>query len=51
VGSDSIPDSIIDKTVVIHAEPDDYVSQPAGKAGERIACGVIQAIPETLVTD
>lgn len=28
-------------TLVIHAEPDDYISQPAGNAGARIACGVI----------
>lgn len=26
---------------IIHANPDDYISQPAGNAGERIACGVI----------
>src|SRR5690625_2807734 len=29
-------------TLIIHADPDDYISQPAGDAGERIACGVIQ---------
>ncbi|WP_245243123.1 superoxide dismutase family protein [Pararhodobacter sp. SW119] len=28
--------------MVIHADPDDYESQPAGDAGERIVCGVIQ---------
>lgn len=33
---------IIDKTVVIHAMPDDFTTQPAGGAGEKIACGVIQ---------
>lgn len=27
--------------VVIHAGPDDYRSQPAGNAGDRIACGVL----------
>ncbi|MEC5424112.1 superoxide dismutase family protein [Virgibacillus sp. C22-A2] len=27
--------------LVIHSEADDYSSQPAGEAGERIACGVI----------
>ncbi|TQS72035.1 superoxide dismutase family protein [Ornithinibacillus gellani] len=27
---------------VIHAKPDDYVSQPSGDAGDRIACGVIK---------
>jgi Cu-Zn family superoxide dismutase len=29
--------------VVIHADPDDYKSQPAGNSGKRIACGVIRA--------
>lgn len=28
--------------IVIHAGPDDYKSDPAGNAGDRIACGVIQ---------
>lgn len=32
---------LIGKTIVIHAAPDDFVSQPAGNAGDRIACGVI----------
>jgi Cu-Zn family superoxide dismutase len=26
--------------VVLHGNPDDLVSQPAGNAGPRIACGV-----------
>jgi len=34
--------SIVGKTLVIHAGPDDYKSQPAGGSGDRIACGVIQ---------
>jgi Cu-Zn family superoxide dismutase len=29
--------------VVIHAKPDDYRTDPAGNAGDRIACGVISA--------
>lgn len=28
--------------VVIHADPDDYVTDPAGNAGDRIACGVLR---------
>ena len=28
---------------ILHAQSDDYVSQPGGNAGDRIACGVIQA--------
>jgi len=30
-------------SVVIHVHPDDYTTDPAGAAGERIACGVIEA--------
>jgi Cu-Zn family superoxide dismutase len=29
--------------LVIHAGVDDYVTDPAGNAGDRIACGVIAA--------
>lgn len=29
--------------IVIHAAADDYLSDPAGNAGDRIACGVITA--------
>ncbi|MFD1020523.1 superoxide dismutase family protein [Thalassobacillus hwangdonensis] len=29
-------------SIVIHAGPDDGMSQPSGDSGERIACGVIQ---------
>ncbi len=32
---------IVGKTLVIHSDPDDFRSQPAGNAGEKIACGVI----------
>lgn len=28
-------------TLIIHADPDDYISQPAGNSGERIVCGII----------
>lgn len=34
-------DEIIGKAVIIHENPDDYVSQPSGAAGRRLACGVI----------
>ncbi len=33
---------ILEKTVVIHALPDDFRTQPAGGAGEKIGCGVIK---------
>lgn len=32
---------IIGKTVVIHSDPDDFHTQPAGNAGKKIACGEI----------
>ena len=28
--------------IVIHAQPDDHVTQPIGGAGDRVACGVIE---------
>ena len=37
------PTSIIGRGLVIHADPDDYKSQPAGNSGARIACGVIKS--------
>lgn len=33
---------VMGKTVVVHANFDDFSSQPAGNAGEKIACGVIR---------
>ncbi|EEF62747.1 superoxide dismutase family protein [Pedosphaera parvula] len=34
--------SIINRSLVVHEGADDYVSQPAGNSGARVACGVIQ---------
>jgi len=36
------PASIIGRGLIVHADPDDYKTQPTGNAGARIACGVIQ---------
>jgi hypothetical protein len=33
---------VVGKAVIIHENPDDYRSQPAGDAGKRLACGVVQ---------
>ncbi len=33
---------IIDKTIIIHSQPDDFTSQPSGNAGDKIACGMIR---------
>lgn len=35
--------NIIGRSVIVHADPDDYVTQPSGNSGPRILCGVIQA--------
>lgn len=37
---------ILGRALVVHAQPDDYRSQPAGNAGVRVACGVIRAVPQ-----
>ena len=39
------PKDIIGKAVIIHENPDDYRTQPAGDSGHRIGCGVIRAFP------
>ena len=40
------PNSVVGRAVVIHANPDDYTSQPAGNSGPRIACGLIRLTDE-----
>lgn len=41
------PEDVIGRTVVIHAMPDDFRTQPSGDSGEKIACGVIkEGMPE-----
>jgi superoxide dismutase, Cu-Zn family len=37
------PNSILGKGVIVHKDPDDLKSQPAGNAGPRVACGVVAA--------
>lgn len=36
------PNSMNGRALVVHADPDDLNSQPAGNSGKRVACGVIR---------
>ena len=36
------PASIVGRGLIVHADPDDYKTQPTGNAGARVACGVIE---------
>ena len=33
---------VIGRTIIIHAGPDDFTSQPSGNSGKKIACGKIR---------
>ena len=33
--------AIVGRAVIVHAQPDDLTSQPAGNAGPRVGCGVV----------
>lgn len=35
---------ILGRAIIVHANPDDYASQPTGNAGARVACGVIDIV-------
>ena len=37
------PANVVGRGLIVHADPDDYKTQPTGNAGARIACGVIRA--------
>lgn len=35
------PTSVTGRSVIVHRDPDDFVTQPTGNSGPRIGCGVI----------
>ncbi len=37
------PDSIMSRSILVDARPDDFTTQPDGNSGPHVACGVIRA--------
>ena len=40
------PNSILERSIIIHADPDDFVTQPTGNSGPRIACAKVEAVKQ-----
>jgi Cu-Zn family superoxide dismutase len=42
---DGKPSDVVGHSVIVHANADDFTTQPTGNAGGRVACGVIAKLP------
>jgi superoxide dismutase, Cu-Zn family len=40
------PNSITGRAVIVHADADDFKTQPSGNSGARVACGLISKNPD-----
>ncbi|WP_206079444.1 superoxide dismutase family protein [Polyangium spumosum] len=45
VGDGAATTDVVDHAFMVHADPDDFTTQPTGNAGARIGCGVIKLNP------
>jgi Cu-Zn family superoxide dismutase len=41
---DAASETIVGRAIVVHADADDFVTQPSGNAGKRIGCAVIRPV-------
>jgi Cu-Zn family superoxide dismutase len=41
IGGSDASRNILNKALIVHANADDYVSQPSGNSGAHIGCGVV----------
>lgn len=44
------PASVMGRTLIVHADPDDYQTDPAGNSGGRVLCGIIEPAQAGAVT-
>ena len=37
-------EEVMNRSIIVHRNPDDFTTQPSGDSGEKIGCGVIRAV-------
>lgn len=45
IGDGSGLNDVVGRAFMVHADPDDFATQPTGNAGARVGCGVITSAP------